>query len=241
MKYNLIIFLFLIALAGCVNNPNPYSKDLTLLGKYSLDCPEPSGLSFDINNNLIMVSDNNGKIYVTDQKGITLEQYFIFGGDFEGVTFINDTSYVVIEERNRELIFLNKSFDTTKTINTGINGIANDGFEGITFISSENYFLVANEKNPVAIYQISPDGNVILEHIISFAKDISGLFYDSETDLIWILSEQSKSMFKCDRSFNVIKTYEIPDDKIEGIVINEKNLFLVSDKSNLLYHFKIKD
>jgi len=101
MKYNLIIFLFLISLVGCVNNPNPYSKDLTLLGKYSLDCPEPSGLSFDTNNNLIMVSDNIGKIYVTDQKGITLEQYFIFGGDFEGVTFINDTSYVVIEERNR--------------------------------------------------------------------------------------------------------------------------------------------
>jgi hypothetical protein len=42
-------------------------------------------------------------------------------------------------------------------------------------------------------------------------------------------------------NFEVVITYDIPDNQIEGITINGNDLYLVSDKSETLYHYKIAE
>lgn len=237
-----VVLLLLIILSASSGEDEIKSGKLSLVKKIKLQIPEPSGLTVDNSKkHLIMVSDNNSKIYKTDLSGNIINERFIIKADLEGVTFINDTAYAVVSERTREIIIIDNKFNLVNIIKTGISGKKNKGFEGITFIESENIFIVANEKNPTEIFKISQNGKVLSKHKITFAKDLSGLFYDSEKNEIWILSEESTSVFKCDMNFKIITTYKIPDDQLEGIAIINDNMFLVSDKSETLYHFRITE
>lgn len=231
----LVFFLFAFGTTGGNN-----SSKLSLVKKYKLNVPEPSGLSFDSSKKfLLMVSDNNGKLYKSDLQGIIISKKKIIDSDLEGITIINDSSFAVISERTRKIIFLDKEYNILNIINTGLKGSENKGFEGIAFIPTENILLIANEQNPTSIYKFSLAGKFISEHPIPFAKDISGLFYDSTRNSIWILSEKSSMVFRCNLNFQIIENYEIPDKQFEGIVIDNDNMFLVSDKTETLYHYKI--
>lgn len=244
MKYikgSTILFLFIILLAS-TGEEEIRSGKLSLIKKIKLQIPEPSGLTFDVSKkHLLIVSDNNGKIYKTDLSGKIVNEKIIINADIEGVTIINDTTYAVISERAREIIIIDNKYKVLNIIKTGISGKDNKGFEGIAFIESENIFIVANEKSPTEIYKISLSGELISKREIKFAKDLSGLFYDSDRNEVWILSEESAIVYRCDMNFKIITTYKIPNDQLEGITITKNDMFLVSDKSEILYHFKITE
>ena len=246
LTYILICISFL-SFSACTNNTKPDNNNLTpgtnnlsLINIFQLNIPEPSGLTFDNNKkNLIIVSDNSGKFYKTNLQGVISEENKIIDGDMEGVTIINDSVFAAVLERKREIITFNKSGKILDDIKTGLTGIPNNGFEGIIFLPSENIFLIANQKNPTSLYKITLDGKVLLEQKISFATELSGLYYDEIRNAIWILSAGSNTVFRSDLNFQVISKYNIPDVKLEGIAVDNNDMYLVSDKNSTLYHYKI--
>jgi len=234
--------LVLIILFGFACNNSPKSGNLTLVNKFKINVPEPSGLTFDASQNyLIMVSDNNSGIYKTDLEGNVVNFSELSEIDLEAITIINDSAYAIASEKTNEIVIVDTNFIAINTLKTGIMGKENSGFEGISYIPTENVLLVANEKSPTDIYKISLSGEILSTHKIPFAEDISGLFYDYVRSQIWILSEESATLFCCNMNFEIVITYDIPDEQIEGITINGNDLYLVSDKNETLFHYKIAE
>jgi uncharacterized protein YjiK len=83
--------------------------------------------------------------------------------------------------------------------------------------------------------------NVSLEKKITFAKDYSDICYVEQDSSMWILSDESKKVFKVDVDGNVLNDYLIDVVQPEGIVVdyNRKKIFIVSDKNEELYEYEI--
>ena len=61
--------------------------------------------------------------------------------------------------------------------------------------------------------------------------------YDTEQDVLWILSDESKTLTKCDKKGIEIEQFRLNIDKAEGIALNlsESVFYMVSDSRNVLY------
>ena len=66
------------------------------------------------------------------------------------------------------------------------------GLEGLTWIPKTNSFLCANEKEPPMLVTVSTEGDIQDVEHVEFASDISGLAYDPDLNLIWVLSDSDE-------------------------------------------------
>lgn len=73
--------------------------------------------------------------------------------------------------------------------------------------------------------------------------DVSGLFYTPEKSEFWIVSDESEKIVVTDKELNPLRAYRLPADKFEGIALDlaNKRLYLVNDRLNSLYVFKLPD
>ena len=76
---------------------------------------------------------------------------------------------------------------------------------------------------------------------LNFSKDVSGIFYDSELKVLWILSDESQRIFKTDLSGKPIEEFRIKIIQPEGITLNKTRtkLYIVSDRTENLYVFDL--
>ena len=82
----------------------------------------------------------------------------------------------------------------------------------------------------------------INEYNLSFANDYSGIFYDSYIDKLWIISDESSTVTKCELNGKPIKSFHLSINQAEGIVVDSKNnrLYAVSDPSEKLYVYRLE-
>jgi len=248
LKKNLIILLIAIFSLTVVirckkDNSEPTNESLNLKGSYSLNVPEPSGLSFTSGNTaLYTVSDHTDKIYKISLQGKLLSSISCGGNDLEGVTYDSENKNIfVVEERNRRLLKLDLQGNILRQIGLSISGNDdNKGLEGLTINPGNGHFYCLNEANPGLLIELNESLQVIKETSLSFANDYSGVFYDQETDSLWIVSDESSTVTKCDLLGNVAKTYRLGINKAEGIVVDSKDklIYVISDSSEKLYVFE---
>ena len=256
MKQQTIIFtvlLFSLSFYACngENEKNqeeetiekPTMKSLNKIASYKIDVPEPSGLSFSEDSAVLYtVSDKTNKIYKISLKGELLSIINCKASDLEGICYdINNKFIWVAEERNRKIVKL----DTAGNIinETGLKIQANDenkGIEGITINLQNKHIFCVNEGKPGLLIELDKNQQKINEYKLNFAKDYSGIFYDSQIDKVWIISDKSKTITKCDLQGNEIETYKLGIKKAEGVVVDSKNklIYVVSDKKEKLYVFE---
>lgn len=218
---------------------------LELLNEFALDITEPSGLSFGPNaNSLLIVSDNTNKVYETDLEGNEIRELDFEGFDLEGVTFNEDEQIVaVVEERKHQIVILNypegeeqERFDITTGGNTD-----NKGLEGISYNSNNNAYYIVNEDVPGEMIVWNKQFGNISTTELHFASDYSAIFVDTKNALLWIVSDESMALYKCDYNAKVLKEYPLPNTKFEGITVdvNQQLAYLVNDLTFKLYVFKI--
>ena len=89
----------------------------------------------------------------------------------------------------------------------------------------------------------NPQNGIIDKIDLNFAADYSGIFVDAAKSLIWIVSDESKALFKCDYKLNVIRKYALNDNKYEGVVVDNINnlVYLVNDAASELVIYKIEN
>jgi len=252
INYWLIITLFILAaINSCkkdegddlppVNPPGELEK----VDEYDLKVTEPSGLSFGPDaTTLLMVSDNTNKVYETDMKGNVLRELAYTGGDLEGVAFDEDNQVVAVaEERKRQVVFLDykegneqKRFDIITGGNT-----ENKGLEGISYNNNSSTFYLVNEDLPGEMIVWNEAFGNISTTELHFASDYSAIYVDTKNALVYIVSDESQALYKCDYNAKVLKEYPLPSTKYEGIAVDaDKQLvYLVNDKTAVLSVFKI--
>jgi uncharacterized protein YjiK len=83
--------------------------------------------------------------------------------------------------------------------------------------------------------RLRSDYSIISTYNLGFASDYSGIFYEREVNMLWIVSDQNKTINKCTVSGQLIKSYSVNVNKIEGIAIANNKIYVVSDTDGSLY------
>lgn len=208
---------------------------IELLESYDLDVTEPSGLCFGPENKtLLTVSDNTNQVYEIDMKGKVIRTFDYQGKDLEGVAYNPDLNVVAVaEEADREITILN--YTTGAKIGTyKIDipyGAENSGLEGISYNTNNKMYYIVNETNPDLMVIWNPTSGIISKDNLSFAIDYSGICVDASHSLLWIVSDQSERIYKCDYNGNALMQFKLDRLKFEGIAILNDKIYLVNDAS----------
>ena len=231
---------------------------LTLLNTYPVTVLEPSGLAYDkVNNQLFTVSDNTGDVHIISTTGVTQQTLNYSGADLEGVSMYTADKILIAVEGSRELIEYDYVVDNGGVftshvmtyINTDLSATGdNSRIEGVTYdsVNDEIYFL--NEKNPGALIKADGTFNVINEYPdpLAHGGDYSGSHYVEDTGYLWLASDQTSTVYRCNTDGTIFQTFPItlnggPNDKLEGISIDYDNelLYAVTDAGQELYVYQI--
>ena len=242
-KYRYFIFWGMILFFSCNNNDgreDVQKDDLELIASYEIDVSEPSGLA--INNSgtaLYTVSDNTAKVYKLSTTGNVIKTFGYLGNDLEGVSTFTGTKLLLAEERARQIVAYDMG--TGHTIKHRIdieNNDDNSGIEGVAYADNLNAVFILNEKNPGKLIRLRSDFSIIAAYDLNFAVDYSGIFHESSTNNLWILSDQNKTLNKCTLRGDLIKSYSISITQAEGIAISEDKIYVVSDTEEKLFIYK---
>ena len=253
MKRTSIIVLFIMLLAGCQkDNPDVSGVEvprgsLELINSYQLDILEPSGLSFGPGGTtFLIVSDNSNRVYQTNLEGEIIRTLNYVGNDLEAVVFNPDDNLIAVaEERKREIVLLdyeNGNEQGRYKINVE-EGNDNKGLEGLSYNLNNKAYYIVNEDLPGKMIVWTPVYGNINTTPLTFASDYSAIFVDTENSLLWIVSDESQTVYRCDYKANVLQDYLLPDTKYEGIAVDVDNmiLYVVNDGSAKLDVFNIKN
>lgn len=206
---------------------------------------EPSGLAFD-GEFLYTVSDNASLIYKYNVNGVFQEEFETDLEDLEGITnFGNNTLLLAIESSNTlvEYNYTNETLNAYPMTFENNDTSGGSGIEGVTYDIDNNKLYFLNEKDPGAlIVANSITFEVTNEYLLDFAGDYSGVFYVSETDELWITSDNEGLLYRCNLTGEVIETINPnidTDDKLEGIAVDYPNklLYLVTDAGQNLIKY----
>lgn len=247
----LIIVLVIIVAGSCKKESSPTAGTvikiplgkLELINSFNINVTEPSGLSFGPGKNtLLTVSDNTNQVYELDMQGNLIRTLNYVGKDLEGVTYNPDLNLIAVaEEADREVTLID--YDTgdkleTYKINIQSNA-ANSGLEGISYNTNNKLYYIVNETNPDLLITWDAVSGIISEEKLNFASDYSGIFADVDHSLLWYVSDQSKSIYKCDYNSKVLEKFNLDILKYEGIVVEGDMIYLVNDAKGELYHYQI--
>ncbi len=216
---------------------------LTLINSYKIDVPEPSGLSFDANQEaLFTVSDKTNNIYKLSLEGKLLKTIECDADDLEGITYSKtDNTIWIADERKRKLKQLNIDGNTLKSFKIKVKAKKkNAELEGLTINNLSGNLLCLNEKKPGLLIETNQNGEVLEKHKLDFAKDYSGIYHDAETNNLWIVSDKSMTITQCDMKGNILNNYQTDIESMEGIVVdsNKKLIYVVSDELQKLFVFQ---
>lgn len=242
--YYLISTLIVTFLFGCNKVEDPGAKiNIGYLKAYDIPVPEPSGLDLTYSEKgFWTVSDENSTIYKLDNWGKIEKSLKVKGVDLEGVSCIDEKTLAVVLERGREIVIVDTSGNESKRISVNITGELNNGLEGITYDPVNKKFFVLNEKNPCLLLIFDENLNELSRDTLTFIKDASGIHFDAKNKFLWILSDESHCVTKCDLKGSPLQKYYISIAQPEGLTIDAegKKMYIVSDINSSLYVFSLK-
>ena len=226
-----------MVLIACTSKPTKdYLKPLKIV---KLNISEPSGITY-YNKHLYIVSDQNGAIYQTTLDGKIQKTIWTNYSDLEGITFDSiSNGFWLISEEKRKLIFVDSlGNEIYKFKIKGKQKHNNSGVEGVCFSKEDSLLYIVNEKSPKQLLKLSVKGKIIDKLELDFGKDISGISTDDKFNNLWIVSDESRSIYNINKKGALLNRYEISVPKAEGIVVYNNRIYIVSDSSNKLYIYE---
>jgi len=126
---------------------------------------------------------------------------------------------------------------TSFYVSEGGEYLDGSGIEGLTVNTRTGEVYVANEKYPTILFHLSANYVILDRYFPTFSQDISDLFYDSELDLLWVLSDKSESLYVTSLNGTHIYDYwKLPMKNAEGLAIDNtaspKMMYIATDPSS---------
>lgn len=245
-KKQLFLLLILVQFLGCkreepstfVTNPIK-STPLKQLSVVKTSVQEPSGLFYNTKTKtLFTVSDGNSTVYELTLNGNVIRSFIIQGNDLEGITFSSnsDTMYVV-EETNQLVTKYLTNGDKLYSFPVNVATVISHGQEGIALNTTNNHLYVINESDPCMLIEYV-NKKEIKRKQINYTLDCSDIYYDTQLDCIWLVSDLSKQLAKLSTSGELLALFDLPVSKMEGVTIVQDKIYMVNDQTNDLYVFQ---
>ncbi|MBT8378441.1 MAG: SdiA-regulated domain-containing protein [Ignavibacteria bacterium] len=241
---SLFLILLIITALGCVKKEEEQTKtQINYLKAYDIPVSEPSALDLTFREKgFWTVSDNNNTVYKLDNWGKIVKSFEVEGTDLEGISILDENKLAVVFEREREIVIVDTSGVELKRIKVDLAGELNHGLEGITYDTESKRFFVLNEKIPCLLFSFDENLNELSRDTLNYIKDASGIHFDARDKSLWILSDESQCITKCDLRGNPIQTYYITVNQPEGLTIDSEGnkMYVVSDINDALYVFSLE-
>ncbi len=183
--------------------------------------------------------------------------------DTEGITWVGDNMFGVVEERKRNLVLVPIDASTSvvdyaqcEKFPVDPEDGQNTGIEGVGYDSSEQSFLIVKEKTPKRIYKLKrdsakPGGCEVTrpwdpEKDVMALKDLSGVYYDQGTKHWLLLSDESKCLVEVTLDGTEVSRLSLETGKSglaesvpqpEGITMDEQGNIYICSEPNLFYVF----
>ncbi len=230
---------FFIALLTILLSCNDKVKEIKLspIEEYNIDIQEPSGLCFDETGDFIyVVSDNSGIIYKLNLQGNIVRQFSFQERDIEGITFMPlDSTLWLADEGNRSILNIDTLGNLIDTFAIEGNNEINNGLEGLSYNAELEQFYIINEKNPGQLIITDKVLNTLRTVQLDFADDYSGIFFEAKSKKLYIISDKSGLIARCNTDGEVELIYNLDEINLEGIVVDSDKIFAVSDSESKLY------
>ncbi|HPE55537.1 MAG TPA: SdiA-regulated domain-containing protein [Bacteroidales bacterium] len=233
------IFLILILYLGSCKKDTSDDFRLTLQSSYTMSVVEASGLSNYSNGHFLTISDTLEHVFVINEQGMVLDTLPYQGNNPEGVAWdANSNKIYIVEEKTNEVVILDEAGEEVNRFAVQVNNLyEKHGLEGITINNNNNHLFLVSEKSPSLLFEFSTDGAEINRWTLTFAKDYSSVFYDTYLNKLWILSDNSETLTRCDLTGKAEETWQTGITKAEGVVVDSQArlVYIVSDQTHKFY------
>jgi len=201
---------------------------------------EPSGIVYHSNREQLILVGDDGDVTTLDTDGSNVNNWNP-GGDIEGVTIIDPTTnYVYIGIEHPDSI---KEFDLSSGAFTGkqwtltawMTGDNNRGLEALTFVPNRTHSYNNSSSGGLFYAGLQQDGKIYVFDVDTTTSesvayvdtitvnpsrtDISGLDYNSETNLLYVVFDAFDELVEMELDGTVANTYTLPGNDQEGIGI----------------------
>lgn len=222
-----------------------------------------SGLTYNfLTNTFFAISNRPRNIYELNKNDDIIRQIKLSEfKDTEGITHIKNDTFALVDEKKESVIIIkidsstnHINYEDSKAIKLEIQNFENFGFEGVTYNSFKNTILIANEKFPMKIIEISNwetnnpifQKSEIFENIKQYVSDISSFTFNEKTNNFIILSDESKMILEVNQKGKLLSYQYLTKGKMylendipqpEGITIDKENNIYIVSEPNLFYKF----
>jgi predicted extracellular nuclease/uncharacterized protein YjiK len=257
---------------GRYNLPEPTR---TTAPTNSLLAQEVSAVTYNWNTDTLFVVGDNGRSIVQFTKtGQLVDSMTLALGnspqgtefyDTEGLTYVGNGQFVLVEERDRQVSLFTYTPNTTltrsnvQTVKLGTT-VGNIGLEGISFDPSTNGFIVVKEISPQGIFQTDIDFatgtatngspstvnstglfDPTLANLSDFAdvfalSNLTALNGTADYSRLLLLSQESGKILNIDRSGTISSSLAIASDPENPLTVADQgHEGLTMDRNGFLY------
>lgn len=247
-------------------------EDYHLSASRTLLCLEEnlSGITYcRISKTLYVITNDPPMVHNTDRYGTCLREIPLIGfHDTEGIVWLGDNRFAIIEERNYTLniVVIDESTsslersEVTDSFQLDMQTRKNKGLEGIAFDAVNRSLYLVNEKRPRQLIKVDgmfhQDGRLSISYmpdLVPFKwilKDLSGLHFDDHSRHLLFVSDESKRVSEVSLDGRVISYLDLGRGfaglkadvaQAEGITMDDAGNIYVVSEPNLFYRFSVKE
>ncbi|WP_462380179.1 SdiA-regulated domain-containing protein [Pseudomonas sp. Marseille-QA0892] len=232
-----------------------------------------SALTYDPQRNTLFSVTNANPVSLVELslEGEVLRRIELRGfQDPEAIEYVAPGRYVITDERTQTLIDVQIDDATTfvdadgrQQLAIGIDTNGNKGFEGLAYDRTNKRLLVAKERDPVRIYEVTgfphlsendaPVSVAVTEDADRdrglFVRDLSSLDYDERTGHLLVLSDESRLLLELEPDGKPISSLSLlagqhglekSIPQAEGVATDNNGALYLISEPNLFYRFEKK-
>ena len=222
---------------------------------------EPSGITYHSSRKSLFIADDSGIIYEINPNGFHIQANGVNALDIEGITVDPTTGllYAAVEddeaiiELDPETLKIQREFNILRDfkgeqlLKKGGMGIEAIAFvpdalhpEGGTFwVGNQSFSLKEKDESSVVCEIVVPlrtatgqksEGTIINAYKMDFI-DISGLVYDTQGDLLILISDTTNLLVELNRQGTILSKYLLPGHEQEGVALDGLGYMYVAQES----------
>lgn len=222
---------------------------------------EPSGITYHPTRKSLFIADDSGIIYEIKPDGTRIQANGVNELDIEGITVDPTTGllYIAIEdaeaiiEIDPETLTIQREFKIVRDfkgeqlLKKGGMGIEAIAFvpdashpEGGTFWVGNQSFSLKEKDEPSVVCEVvvplrsatarKAEGTIINAHKMDFI-DISGLVYDTQDDILILISDTTNLFVEMNRQGAILSRYLLPGNEQEGVALDGLGYMYVAQES----------
>jgi hypothetical protein len=208
---------------------------------------------------LFVLGDEGTAIAEINKQGQLVSSMTLNAGDFadtEGLTYVGNGQFVLVEERLRQANLFTYTAGATlsrgnvQTVDLGTD-VGNIGLEGVSFDAATGGFIFVKETGPQGIFQTSLDfatgtasnGSPTTENSTNLfdpallgLTDIADVFALKDSNNLLVLGQEDGKLVAVDRAGNILSTLMITADADNPLSVSNQGFEGVTlDNNGLLY------